>query len=141
MLNAWLTHCEECANYGTYVDSPLVYMHLCRWSAMSTRVKKQSLFSYYVPLLLPGPLLDPWNWFGYRHTMRFLCWLGWLVGSWYISDSLLWSRVSEYKWIPFECSTPLPCLFHECSSDISRVVLIEPKWHKKKHGWSENWGL
>jgi len=39
MLNAGLTHCEECANYGTYVDSPVAYMHLCRWSAMSTRVK------------------------------------------------------------------------------------------------------
>jgi len=51
---------QKHANYGPFIDIPVVYMHPCSWSAVFSSVRK-IFFSQYVSSQLPLPPFRPWH--------------------------------------------------------------------------------
>jgi len=66
--------------YGPFIDIPVVYMHPCSWSAVSTSVRK-ILLSQYVLSQLPLPPLGPRHRFCNMYIVSpSACWICWHDG-------------------------------------------------------------
>jgi hypothetical protein len=122
---------QKHVNYG---DIPVVYMHPCSWSAVSTSFRK-ILFSQYVPSQLPLPPLGPWHRFCNMYIVwPSACWICWhdgLLGACHYYHMHCSPVSGEYEQIAWECGAPW--IYHKCS-----IVCPNLYWLKKKNNLLTN---
>jgi hypothetical protein len=120
---------QKHANYGPFIDIPVVYMHPCSWSAVSISVRK-ILFSQYVPSQLPlPPLGSPWHRFCNFYIVwapaYWICWHNGLLGACHYYHMHCSPVSGEYEQMVWECSALWIC--RKCS-----IVCANLYWSKKK---------